>query len=201
MRVSVGHFEILARDPERLARFFREALGWSAEPVPWDGPAYLKLRPAAETAPPARQVGGGILGDAADQAPLLVFHLDEGTLEEALARIEAAGGSIGMPPEEVGGKGRFARFRDPDGRGYGRLETYPGKGNYATTLWAVSTPFCDRYTISAGKDLPAPAAARVTVSLLNGVHGKPLPVKNATGHPAGTTADIPVKVQATTPAP
>lgn len=95
----------------------------------------------------------------------------------------------------------FLEIVGPDGRGYGRLETYPGKGNYATTLWAVSTPFCDRYTISAGKDLPAPAAARVTVSLLNGVHGKPLPVKNATGHPAGTTADIPVKVQATTPAP
>ncbi|HEV7670509.1 MAG TPA: VOC family protein [Thermoanaerobaculia bacterium] len=119
MRVAVGHFEIFARDPERLARFFREALGWTAEPVPWGGPTYLKLRPAPGTAPPARPVGGGILGDAADQAPLLVFHLEEGALEEALAGIKAAGGSIKAPPEVVGGMGRFARFRDPDGRSYG----------------------------------------------------------------------------------
>ncbi len=122
MRVTIGHFEILARDPERLARFFREALDWSAEPLPWDGPAYLKLRPPAATPPPSRPIGGGILADAADPAPLLVFHLEEGTLEEALARIETAGGSIEEPPEEIRGMGRFARFRDPDGRGYGLWE-------------------------------------------------------------------------------
>lgn len=119
MRVAVGHFEIFSRDPERLGRFFREALGWSAEPVPWDGPAYLKLRPPAGTAPPARPVGGGILGDSSDPAPLLVFHLEEATLEEALARIESAGGSTETPPAEIGGMGRFARFRDPEGRSYG----------------------------------------------------------------------------------
>ncbi|HXU31471.1 MAG TPA: VOC family protein [Thermoanaerobaculia bacterium] len=122
MRVTVGNFEIFARDPERLGRFFREALGWTAEPVPWDGPTYLKARPPAGTAPPARPIGGGIVGDSANQAPLLVFHLEGGTLEEALARIEAAGGSIGAPPKEVTGMGRFARFRDPDGRSYGLWE-------------------------------------------------------------------------------
>ena len=127
MRVSVGHFEILAHDPERVARFFREALGWSAEPVAWEGPAYLKLRPPLGTEPPARPIGGGILGDAGDvgdsaPAPLLVFHLEGGTLEAALTRIEAAGGSIEAPPVVVSGQGRFARFRDPDGRGYGLWE-------------------------------------------------------------------------------
>ncbi len=122
MRVTVGHFEILARDPDRLARFFREALGWYAESVAWDGPAYKKLRPAPGATPPALPIGGGILADAADQAPLLVFHLEEGTLEEALARIEVAGGAIETPPEAIGGMGRFARFRDPDGRAFGLWE-------------------------------------------------------------------------------
>lgn len=122
MRATLGHFEIRARDSARLARFFREALGWYAEAVPWDGPAYLKLRPALGTGPPDRPVGGGILLGETDQAPLLVFHLDEGTLEEALARIEAAGGSIEARPEVIGAMGRFARFRDPDGRSYGIWE-------------------------------------------------------------------------------
>ncbi len=84
----------------------------------------------------------------------------------------------------------------PDGQGYGKLETYPGNGNYATTLWAVNTPFCDRYTITASKDLPSPSAARVTVALLNGVLGEALPVTNAAAEPVGHAVNIPVKVQA-----
>jgi len=89
----------------------------------------------------------------------------------------------------------FLEIVGPDGQGYGRLETYPGKGNYATSLWAVDTPFCDRYTIATSEDLPAPAAARVTVSLRDGVFGKALPMKNAAGQPLGDFASVPVKVR------
>ncbi len=121
MRISVGHFEIYARDPERLARFFREALGWMAAPVPWDGPLYWKLR-SDETGPPPCPIGGGILSSPDDPPPLLVFHLEEGTLEEALSRVEVAGGAVDSRPESVGVFGRFARFRDPDGRIYGLWE-------------------------------------------------------------------------------
>lgn len=69
----------------------------------------------------------------------------------------------------------------PDGEGYGQLETYPGRGNYPTSFWTVNQPFCDEYKIHVRGDVPAPAAATVRVLLLDGVHGDPLGVTNASG--------------------
>src|SRR5205085_7877632 len=48
----------------------------------------------------------------------------------------------------------------PDGQGYGRLATYPGRGSYPTSLWTPGVPFCDAYSIRVGADFPAPALAR-----------------------------------------
>ncbi len=85
----------------------------------------------------------------------------------------------------------------PDGQGYGGLETYPGRGNYATSLWAVNTPFCDQYAVNIGKAIPAPSLAGLRVSLLNGVGGEKLPLTNLAGaSPEDAAIWIPVKVQA-----
>jgi hypothetical protein len=90
----------------------------------------------------------------------------------------------------------------PDGQGYGRLETYPGRGNYATSMWAVNSPFCDSYTLNVGRDIPAPAAAHWRVSLLNGVHGEALPVQRpGSGSSVERDVWIPVKVAAPRSAP
>lgn len=117
MKARVGHFEIPARDPRRAARFFRRAFGWQAESVDWDGPAYVTLRSAGGE--PALQ-GGLLAADGAGfEHPLPVLHLAAGTIEECLARVEAAGGSVVAPPRRVGDLGRFARFRDPEGHQWG----------------------------------------------------------------------------------
>ena len=119
MKARLGHFEIPARDPERAAAFFRRVFDWHAEPVDWDGPTYLKLRTSAANGDPTVQ--GGIIaaeGTAFDR-PLPVLHLENDTIEACLERIEAEGGSILEPPRAVGGFGRFARFRDPDGHSWG----------------------------------------------------------------------------------
>jgi len=84
----------------------------------------------------------------------------------------------------------------PDGQVYGRLESYPGRGNYATSLWAVNVPFCDSYTLRIGRNMPASSAVYVRLSLLAGVYGDKLPVKNAAGELAGQEVQIPVKVEA-----
>jgi hypothetical protein len=85
----------------------------------------------------------------------------------------------------------FLELIGPDGKAYGHLETYPGRGNYPTSRWAVNTPVCDPYTLSLSQDVPAPSAARLKVSLLNGVRGQPL----------APALDIPVKVRATEKVP
>ncbi len=116
MRATVSHYEIPAHDPERAARFYRAAFGWSVEPLAWERP-YFKIRGSAVPAAPGREgIDGGLLaaGDGIEQ-PLLVLHIEGATLEQALARIVAAGGSIDRPAAPVGTMGWWARFRDSEG--------------------------------------------------------------------------------------
>jgi predicted enzyme related to lactoylglutathione lyase len=115
LRATISHFEIPARDLERAARFYREVFGWTVEPLPWSGHPYYKIRGSAAE---GRKNGieGGLLpvGSSVDH-PLLVIHVSGADLEDCLRRIVEAGGGIDLPVENVGGMGRFARFRDPEG--------------------------------------------------------------------------------------
>jgi 4-amino-4-deoxy-L-arabinose transferase-like glycosyltransferase len=83
----------------------------------------------------------------------------------------------------------------PDGQAYGWLETYPGRGNYPTSFWAVNAPFCDPYTLGVEKDWPAASAAYVQVSLLSNFGGEKLPVRNVAGELVGQEVRIPVQVR------
>lgn len=110
MTATVSHFEIPARDLERAARFYREVFGWQVEPLPWEGHLYYKVRGVA-----GDSLGGGIVpaGEGYEH-PLLVIHVD-GDLADWIEKIVEAGGAAEKPPTQVGGFGRFARFRDPEG--------------------------------------------------------------------------------------
>jgi hypothetical protein len=96
----------------------------------------------------------------------------------------------------------FLEVVGPDGQGYGRVITYPGHGNYPTSLWAANTPFCERYTIALGETVPAPATAAVHVALLTStdVNGEQLSAHTATGEPLATVA-IPIVVRSSVKPP
>lgn len=115
MRATVSHFEIPAHDLERAARFYRAVFGWSVEPLPWEGHPYYKVRGSA--GPGAKEgIDGGLLPAAgALDHPLLVIHISGADLADCLTRIVEAGGRIDQPAADVGGMGRFARFRDSEG--------------------------------------------------------------------------------------
>ena len=120
VRATIRHFEIPARDFDRASRFYREVFGWSIEPEPWDGPPYAVLRTSSERSPSAAPARLGIDGglttaEGPGDQPLLVVHVEEATLEQALERIAAAGGTVDLPPTQIADFGRFARFRDPEG--------------------------------------------------------------------------------------
>lgn len=117
MRATVSRFEIPARDAQCLARFYREAFGWTVEPLAWEGAPYFTIRGSRRESPVGGEgIHGGLTADPAHAPhPLLVVHVEGATLEECLARVEAAGGSVDLPPAAVGDMGRFARFRDPEG--------------------------------------------------------------------------------------
>jgi 4-amino-4-deoxy-L-arabinose transferase-like glycosyltransferase len=73
----------------------------------------------------------------------------------------------------------------PDGQPVARLETWPGRGNYPTSLWRSAAPFCDVYAIPMRgyQSLPEPFSIRV--GILDGVGGNKLPVETPGGQTAG----------------
>jgi len=142
MRATVQHFEIPVDDLDRAATFYRTVFGWRVERLLWDGPAYCTVRvpesrqessrkssresaretspatsPATGSAEPPRAVGGGLMerGELRAEQPLLVIHIEDGSLDEVLRRIDSAGGAVEEPPRRVGGMGEWARFRDSEG--------------------------------------------------------------------------------------
>lgn len=53
----------------------------------------------------------------------------------------------------------------PDYEAYGQVDTYPGRGNYATSLWRVGTAFADTYNLRISRKFPAPALGQIKVAL------------------------------------
>ncbi len=121
LRATVSAFEVPARDPARLAVFYREVFGWEVKPLTWDGPTYFTIRTGPPVSPASKDVPGAIHGGLGEPAavgadhPLLMVHISGSSLDDVLSSIETAGGIMHASPRPVGAFGRFASFRDPEG--------------------------------------------------------------------------------------
>jgi len=113
------HFEILAKDPERIAAFYRDALGW--EVVTWEGPqTYWLVTTGPRDAP---GIDGGIMGRHLDQPVINTIEVE--SLVEAVRHVEAAGGRKIHGPNEVPGVGTHVYCEDPEGTIFGLMQPLP----------------------------------------------------------------------------
>lgn len=114
------HFEILANDPERIGDFYHRVLGW--EIATWEGGEqdYWLVTTGPDDAP---GINGGIMRRHFPQAVINIIEVE--SLEDVLAKIEAAGGRKVNGPSEVPGVGLHAYCEDPEGNLFGVLESSP----------------------------------------------------------------------------
>ncbi len=106
----VCHTEIVSRDIEATRAFFARAFQWTYQDVAGpDGEPYLQWRVAGKP-------GGGITGpiQPSDGAGTLNY-LAVASVDQSVAAIRDAGGTIIQPAMDVGSFGRFAVFREPGG--------------------------------------------------------------------------------------
>lgn len=107
MSEHVDYVELPVADLTTTKSFYASAFGWTFTDY---GPTYAGFENAGLD-------GGLAAGDAAmTSAPLVLLKAD--VLEDALARVEAAGGEITAPIFEFPGGRRF-HFRDPAGNELG----------------------------------------------------------------------------------
>lgn len=107
MSERIDYVELPCGDLADAKSFYASAFGWGFADY---GPAYAGFQDAGLD-------GGLAAGDAATTAaPLVILRTD--AIEDALARVEAAGGTITAPIFEFPGGRRF-HFRDPAGNELG----------------------------------------------------------------------------------
>ena len=120
----VVHFEIPVDDLDAAKRFYGDVFGWGLTDFA-DGQEYV-LATTAEVGPDYRPTEAGAINGALmrrrEDAPAPVVVVDVGSVDAALARVEAAGGSVVRARTEIPSLGYYAYARDPQGNVIGLWE-------------------------------------------------------------------------------
>jgi len=113
MKNKVVHFEIGAEDPEKLAEFYRKALGWQVNK--WEGSDYWLVGSMDD-----REVGainGGIMKRFENEQTINTVEVDD--LDATIKDVVAHGGKIVKPKAAMAGFMWWAYVADPQGNVFG----------------------------------------------------------------------------------
>lgn len=117
----VQHFEIYGDNPEKLAEFYKNVFGWNVNKAPnidyWmlgtvasDG-KHMPTEPGA--------INGGMMKRPMPEARAWMNYVTVPSLDEAVKKIEAAGGNVFRPRTAVPKMGWFAIVTDPEQNVFG----------------------------------------------------------------------------------
>jgi predicted enzyme related to lactoylglutathione lyase len=126
MSGRVVHFEIPFDDGDRARAFYATAFGWQVMPIPEMGYTIVMSGPSGDQGPtePGFINGGMMQRSEQFSGPNIV--IDVANLEDALAAVNAAGGTTVAERQAVGDMGSVAYFRDSEGNLVGLWETAGG---------------------------------------------------------------------------
>jgi uncharacterized protein len=124
MSNRIVHFEIMADDPERAAKFYKTVFGW--EITEWKGldqKYWMVMTAAKDSKEPG--INGGLLrrpapvpkGPAGSNAFVCTVVVDN--IDETAHMIEQAGGQVAMPKYDLAGMAWQAYYIDTEGNTFG----------------------------------------------------------------------------------
>ena len=114
----VIHFELPADNPERAARFYTDVFGWKFQK--WEGPMEYWLVSTGE----GPGIDGGLQRRSAGMSGT-TNTVGVESVDEAVRRIEAAGGKVAMPKMAIQGVGWVAYCIDTEGNVFGLMQNDP----------------------------------------------------------------------------
>jgi predicted enzyme related to lactoylglutathione lyase len=107
----VVRWELMSKQPEKVAQFYARAFGWKIDHRPeWN---YRVVETGSEAG-----INGGIVKpDKPEPWPgNVVLYIAVDDLAAYRRKVEAAGGKIHVQEHKVPGMGKFSLFTDPEGR-------------------------------------------------------------------------------------
>ncbi|KAA3606771.1 MAG: VOC family protein [Planctomycetota bacterium] len=121
----VVHFEIHAEQPERAIAFYQNVFGWTFQP--YDGPMpYWMILTGPDDEP---GINGGLMprqGPIDGQAVIAyVCAVDVDSVDDAVAKIESAGGMVVVPKMPIPKVGWVAYAKDTEGNLFGVHQADP----------------------------------------------------------------------------
>jgi len=116
---EISHFEIPAKNPEKLRKFYSNVFGWKFKNSAAQNMQYWKISTGTKHYP---GVNGGMYKKGSEnQTP--VNYISTPDLNASMAEVERAGGHITVGKKETPGHGFTAIGTDPEGNSIGLFES------------------------------------------------------------------------------
>ncbi|MBI3229097.1 MAG: VOC family protein [Burkholderiales bacterium] len=123
----VVHFEMPYEDPQRMAQFYQAAFGWQMQNMGPEMGNYVlaTTTPSADGRPTEPgAINGGFFEKKPDwpmQYPSVVIAVDD--IAAAMAKVQAAGGTVLGEPMLIPGVGHYVSFTDTEGNRSSMLQS------------------------------------------------------------------------------
>ncbi len=115
MAAPVTHFEIMAKDAQRVRDFYGNLFGWNFNVMP--EMSYGMVDTGVKMG-----INGGIGQVMENQAPCVTFYVQVEDIQGYLDKALNLGGVVVVPVTDVPGMVTFAQFKDPDGNMVGLVK-------------------------------------------------------------------------------
>jgi predicted enzyme related to lactoylglutathione lyase len=121
---KVVHFEIPFENKQRAMNFYTQCFGWQLQDMPEMN--YVMANTVATGADFRPSEPGAINGglfQRPKEAPGPVIYVGVGSVDEAIKKVQAAGGTVVTPKTPIPGMGAYARISDTEGNIVGLFES------------------------------------------------------------------------------
>ncbi|HWA88890.1 MAG TPA: VOC family protein [Rhizomicrobium sp.] len=108
---AVAHWQMLSRDPERIAKFYGALFGWRVSAA--NGLGYRMVETGG--------LPGGIWPVPAEAPEGVQLYVQVGDIDGALAKLVELGGTVVMPKQVLPDGDAMALALDPMGRAFGLM--------------------------------------------------------------------------------
>ena len=116
---EITHFEIPANDLNKLRQFYTDVFGWKFKNSALKNLQYWTINTGTKHSPGVS--GGMYKRGSKTQKPVNYFSTTD--IDESMAEIENAGGSITVKKQEIENQGWTAIGMDPEGNAIGLFES------------------------------------------------------------------------------